>query len=143
MSVLGLPLGPRTFTDISVFHEVPNPLQSFTLNFQSFLSKKGVSKLYCTCMSCFFKGRKVLNFYLCTVFLDSLTVHLTNPEAFEHGRCLCYLAVLHSPSSGTERFVSGICIIIVLVKVWKGSLFGVALQPRIVSFSNKELSQMT
>lgn len=127
LSVLDLTLGPNTSTGVSALHEVPNPLQNLALNFHRFLSKNDVSKLY---LSCFLKGRKVLNLYLCTIFLDSLAVHLTNPEAFEHGRCPCYLALSHSPSSVRNwRFVSRICSVIVLVKVWKGILFGVALQP--------------
>lgn len=130
LSVLDLTLGPHTSTGVSAFREVPNPLQNLALNFHRFLSKNEVSKPYCTLLFCFLKGRKVLNLYLCTIFLDSFAVHLTNPEAFEHGRCPCYLALSHSPSSVRNwRFVSRICSITILVQVWKGILIGVALQP--------------
>ena len=128
--MLVLTLGPYTSTGVSAFHEVPNALQNLTWNFHSLLSENKVSKLCCILLSWFLKGRNVLNFYLCTIFLDSIAVHLTSPEAFEHGRCLCYLALSHRPSSVRNwRFVSGVCVVIVLVKVWKGIRFGVALQP--------------
>lgn len=89
--------GLTTIFSDCYWHQLLNPLQNLTWNFHSFLSKNSVTKLYCTLLFCFFKGRKALNIYLYTIFLVSVAVHLSNPEAFEHGETSLLSCTLTQP----------------------------------------------